>query len=76
MNVAVDKKFDLDQFPEISRVVAEAESRLGGTGRVLLRPSGTEPVIRVMVEGKNYDQVRPLAEQTAKAVENILRGTV
>ena len=46
----------------------EAEVRLAGRGRVLLRPSGTEPVIRVMVEGQDRTEVRQFAEQIAGAV--------
>jgi phosphoglucosamine mutase len=53
----------------IDRAVAEAEQALGDSGRVLLRPSGTEPVVRVMVEGEQAAQVEALARQLAKVVE-------
>jgi phosphoglucosamine mutase len=49
--------------------VAEAERRLGSAGRVLLRPSGTEPVVRVMVEAPTEDEAAAVAEALAGAVE-------
>jgi phosphoglucosamine mutase len=51
--------------PAIRRAIASAESRLGPGGRVLVRPSGTEPVIRVMVEGPDVDLVTELADELA-----------
>jgi phosphoglucosamine mutase len=51
--------------PAIRRAIAGAESRLGPGGRVLVRPSGTEPAIRVMVEGAEGDLVSELADQLA-----------
>lgn len=53
---------------EVAMVVAEAEEALQGKGRVLLRPSGTEPLIRVMVEGEDHDLVKRCAEKIAAAV--------
>jgi len=49
--------------------VKATEEKLAGTGRVLLRPSGTEPVVRVMVEGEDRKQVKELAQELAKTVE-------
>jgi phosphoglucosamine mutase len=54
--------------PGVQQAVSEVESRLNGRGRVLLRPSGTEPLIRVMVEGEDDRQVRDYARQIADAV--------
>ncbi len=54
--------------PEVVSAVSETESALAGKGRVLLRPSGTEPVVRVMVEGENAAEVQNLAEQLAGVV--------
>ena len=49
----------------------EVEAELGGTGRVLLRPSGTEPLIRVMIEGRDGEQVKALTRQLASVVEQL-----
>ena len=68
VNVRVERKFDCRQNPTVAQAVSAAESRLGQRGRVLLRPSGTEPVIRVMVEGEPRDTVEQLAQDIAECV--------
>ena len=68
LNVATDKQVDLDGSTEIRDAVAQAENELADTGRVVLRASGTEPVIRVMVEGENEHQVLDLARRLASVV--------
>lgn len=68
VNVRTEKRVDPDESPEIQAAVTEAESELKESGRVVLRASGTEPVIRVMVEGENEGQVRNLAEKLAAVV--------
>lgn len=55
----------------VKQAVANVEQELGDTGRVLLRPSGTEPLIRVMVEGRDAEQVKRCAEQIASAVRSV-----
>lgn len=72
INVRLKAKIAVDTLPGVQSAVADAESKLAGKGRVLLRPSGTEPVIRVMVEGDDRALVQCLAEQIAGAVENAL----
>jgi phosphoglucosamine mutase len=67
INVKVEQKPDLEH-PAISAVVRAAESEMNGSGRVLLRPSGTEPKVRVMVEGQHPSQVQSLAEKIAEVV--------
>jgi phosphoglucosamine mutase len=57
---------------ELATAVAEAERELGATGRVLLRPSGTEPLVRVMVEAADIDQARSVAGRLADAVKSAL----
>ena len=57
---------------QVARAVAGVEKRLNGNGRVVLRPSGTEPVIRVMVEGREADTTRSLAEELAEVVSQSL----
>lgn len=58
--------------PAVVQAVAEVEQLLADTGRVVLRPSGTEPVIRVMVEGPKADAVRGMAERIADAVRGVV----
>lgn len=65
INVRVDRKFDFRGNAAVSAAVAAAEAELSSSGRVLLRPSGTEPVIRVMVEGQDQGKVHQLAEHIA-----------
>jgi phosphoglucosamine mutase len=67
VNVKLKGKPDLQGAP-IREAVARAEADLAGRGRVLLRPSGTEPVVRVMVEGEDRAHVQELAEDIAQAV--------
>jgi len=55
----------------LSNALREVEAELGGTGRVLLRPSGTEPLIRVMIEGQDSEKVRTLTRQLAGVVEQL-----
>ncbi len=68
INVRVKEKRDTDSIPGIVAAVKKAEQEMAGRGRVLLRPSGTEPVIRVMVEGDDADMVKFHAERLAKVV--------
>ena len=68
INVSVKKRIDLDASAELQAAVAAAERELNGSGRVLLRASGTEPKIRVMVEGQSQAQVQSLAERIADVV--------
>ena len=69
INVRVQQKRDTDTIPAIVAAVQQAEQDMAGKGRVLLRASGTEPLIRVMVEGEDAEQVRIQAETLAKVVE-------
>ena len=69
INVAVADKRCLEQNSAVDTAVAAAEKQLDGRGRVLLRPSGTEPVVRVMVEGEDGELVKTLAADIAAVVE-------
>jgi len=68
LNIRVQQRADPTQDPAIRGVLDEVESELGTRGRVVLRASGTEPLIRVMVEGENHEQVNALAERLADSV--------
>jgi phosphoglucosamine mutase len=68
VNVRVRDRVDPSQSPSIRDAVSRVESALGGKGRVVLRASGTEPVIRVMVEGRDQAEVGQLANQLADVV--------
>jgi phosphoglucosamine mutase len=70
INVDIGKRGDLAKNPAVHRAMDAAERDLAGTGRVLLRPSGTEPVVRVMVEAK----ARAKAERWAKTIAEAVRG--
>jgi phosphoglucosamine mutase len=69
INVRTKSRLDPNESDEIQAAVVQAENEMRDTGRVVLRASGTEPVIRVMVEGEDYDQVVSIAERLAAIVE-------
>ena len=68
VNVRVARREDLDAVPTVRRVIEQVSERLHNRGRVLVRYSGTEPLVRVMVEGEDADQVRADAEEIAAAL--------
>lgn len=74
--INVAKKIDVDVMAdqEVKARINEAEARLAGKGRVLLRPSGTEPLVRVMVEGEDQALVQKTAENIAELVSQKLAG--
>jgi phosphoglucosamine mutase len=71
VSVRVAQRFDPMKSPEIVEVSAAVERRFGGRGRIVLRASGTEPVIRVMVEGHDAKLVKAGAREIAEAVESV-----
>ncbi len=71
VNVPIAEKINLSDSPRIQAAVHEVEQTLGERGRVLLRPSGTEPLVRVMVEGDDGALIKRLAEQIAEAVTDM-----
>lgn len=75
INVRLPSGFDTQTLLEsdaLRHTVAAVENELGGSGRVLLRPSGTEPLIRVMVEGRPHFDVQAMARRIADSVENLI----
>jgi phosphoglucosamine mutase len=69
INVKVDKGVDCLNHSQVKAAVADAEQTLNGKGRVLLRPSGTEPLLRVMVEGED----QKLVERSAQSIAEVVR---
>jgi phosphoglucosamine mutase len=69
LNVKVAKRFDPSTVPSVQEAVQKIEKRMGADGRVVLRASGTEPVIRVMVEGKGEGATRAAATELAEVVK-------
>ncbi|MCD6044462.1 MAG: phosphoglucosamine mutase [Burkholderiales bacterium] len=74
LNVAVPRGFDWQKHPSITKAQTDAEHSLSGRGRVLLRPSGTEPVLRVMVEGEPKEVIQSAADSIAAAVRRATAG--
>jgi len=73
-NVRVKDRVDLDTVPEVSAVIKACEAQLGQDGRVLIRYSGTEPLLRIMLEGHEQAQIEQLAGEIVAAVEQHLGG--
>jgi len=74
INVRVGAKPDLRAHPAVGPAVAEIERVLEGRGRVVLRYSGTEPLCRVMVEGRDRDEVQGMADRLAAVIRQTLEG--
>lgn len=68
-NVRVKDTHNWDKNPKIKEVIAESEKELGSRGRILVRASGTEPLIRVMLEGNDYSELEKIASKVSKLVE-------
>lgn len=72
INVRLDKQVDVMSLPSVQEAMQAAEQQLADTGRILLRPSGTEPLIRVMVEGQDSVVVEAVANDLATVVRSSL----
>jgi phosphoglucosamine mutase len=68
----VREKVDLKTVPEIAAVMAAVEARLSGNGRLLVRYSGTEPLLRVMLEGKDSGEIRQWGQEIIDVVKSHL----
>ena len=68
-----DKKYDYKENKEIKDAIEKLEKEFAGQGRVLIRPSGTEPLVRVMIEGENQDYITKKAQEIAKLIEEKLK---
>ena len=62
------EKTPLEELPDVTKLVAEAEKELAGAGRVLLRYSGTEPKIRLLIEGRDGDRINAQADRIAGVI--------
>jgi phosphoglucosamine mutase len=72
VNVRVRERRDLKSVPAVAAVIERVEQRLGGHGRLLVRYSGTEPLLRVMLEGKDQHEIRGWANEIAETVKQHL----
>lgn len=70
--VESDKKYDYENDEEIKNAIDKLEKEFAGNGRVLIRPSGTEPLVRVMIEGENQEDITKKAKQIADLIERKL----
>ncbi|HEY8944199.1 MAG TPA: phosphoglucosamine mutase, partial [Polyangiaceae bacterium] len=73
-NVTLPSRRPIEQMPELSRRIQLAEKKLGGEGRVLVRWSGTEPKLRLMLEGPEPALLRTLVAEMAEAARKDLRA--
>jgi phosphoglucosamine mutase len=72
VNVRVREKKDLGSVPEIAATMARVERQLAGQGRLLVRYSGTEPLLRIMLEGRNQEEIQNWASEIAGKVKEHL----
>ena len=72
-NIDINSNFDVMKSKDIASFISEVEAQLMGRGRVILRHSGTEPVVRITVEGQDYDLVAKLTEQLVDKVKSVIR---
>lgn len=69
VNVRVRERHNVEDLPEVRGLIAAVESRLGDNGRLLMRYSGTEPLMRIMLEGQDQTEITAMAHQIAEAVQ-------
>ena len=69
-NVRTATRMSVEEIPHFAKTVRSFEEKLNGTGRILVRPSGTEPVIRVMVEGQDEEMINDMADELCELVSN------
>jgi phosphoglucosamine mutase len=72
LSIQVKEKPDLASLPKVQQAIRNGEAKLNGTGRVLVRYSGTEPLIRIMVEGQQEQLIRSVADELSGVVRACL----
>jgi len=72
LNVKVKERRDFSSIPELTQRMAEIEKQINGTGRLLLRYSGTEPKVRVMLECEDHEKIKVLADDLARIIKEKL----
>ncbi len=72
VNVRVSRKVEFSQFPEIQKAMKEIETSLGDSGRINVRYSGTEPVARIMIEGRDQTEIEGYTERMAEIIQKHL----
>ncbi len=75
VRVEAEQKASIMQHPKVEKSIEQAAQELGEAGRVLVRPSGTEPLVRVMLEGKNLEQIERLCAQIVQDIEAAVSGS-
>lgn len=70
--VPTHKKDSYMEYPEVSDAIAKLEAKFAGEGRVLIRPSGTEPLVRVMIEGRNQEEIDKAAHELAELITKVV----
>jgi phosphoglucosamine mutase len=70
--VEVKEKKNLSEFPQIEKRIGEIEKSLGRSGRILIRYSGTEPLLRIMVEGENETELHRFAQDLVELVRKFI----
>ena len=71
--VDADKKYDYEKDADIKKAIEDVEKEFAGNGRVVIRPSGTEPLVRVMIEGEDQEYITKRAKEIAELIEKKLK---
>lgn len=71
--VSNDKKYDFDKNEKVKKAMETIEEEFAGNGRVLIRPSGTEPLVRIMIEGENIEYISKKANEMKQLIEENLK---
>ncbi len=72
VNVRVRERLSVKEMPEVEKIIADVENRLGDSGRVLIRYSGTEPLMRIMLEGRDQGEITAMANEIALVVKSLI----